>query len=668
MSRSAPGARTEREEEAWSQVRQRAGDAVERWRALQAALRSDPESGGGPGSSGDDGGYVDLAGFSGIEPGAGIVAGLPRRQAQFGSRDSGQRRVRQQEETFRAGIFSTVRRLLHWLWVAFWFAASVFWDAVRRRNSIESRARRLRETLQAAGLTAIKVGQQLSMRLDLLSYVYAAELEKLLDDVPPFPVEEAISEIEAAAGKSLCEIFAVFDPKPIGSASIACVYQAVLHSGRRVAVKVRRPGIGQGLAADLRALGILLKFAELFWLPPRFSNNFMRELGTMLFGELDFVSEARAIEIFRERAKEAKLKYVRAPDVHVRYCSRRVLVEDFVSGVWLTEVLAIVETQDEAGFAHLRALDIDPTLIAGRLLRVTRWAGLEGLLFHADLHPANIIVSSGSVLMLVDFGSVGAFTERERKIWRRFLYAQQIEDVGAMARAAMDLLEPLPPIDIDDLISETETVFWQDLYAYRSQHSEWWEKTSARIWMNFLRLARTRNIPMNLNTLRMIRATLLVDTLALRLDENIDQQVEYVKYERSAGKRARKRLRKKMGDMFSVRSFIELEQIFEATRSALYRAQRSLDMPGARYSRLIGKTAYSVIAFFTLVASLFGGTLAVAGGVGLWRRVQGETTHLDVWGSLTDHVLPNSVFQGVAVVGLLIYGRWVYYRLRGLER
>lgn len=659
MSHSTPRAEPGRDDEARSRVARRAVRAVDRWRSLRRRAEADSET------LRDVSEALAKAGSS--DDAAGVIASLPRREARFRARDSEQRRVRQQEERFRAGLLHTLWRLLHWTWVVLRFAAAVLWDWVSRRNTAERRARRLRMTLQSAGLTAIKVGQQLSMRIDILSYVYAAELEKLLDDVPPFPVEQAIEEIEAAAERPLAEIFAVFDPEPIGSASVACVYQAVLHGGQRVAVKVRRPGIGQGLAADLRALGILLKIAEMFWLPPRFSNNFMRELGTMLFGELDFVSEARAIEIFRQRARTAKLKYVRAPEIHVELSSRRVLVEDFVSGVWLTEVLAIIENQDEAGLEYLRTLGVDPSLIAGRLLQVTRWAGLEGLLFHADLHPANIIISPGSVLMLVDFGSVGAFTERERTIWRRFLYAQQIEDVGAMARAAIDLLEPLPPIDIDELISETESVFWQDLYAYRSSHSEWWEKTSARIWMNFLRLARLRNIPMNLNTLRMIRATLLVDTLALRLDENIDQHVEYAKYEKGAGKRARKRLKKKMRDMFSVRSFIELEQIFEASRSALYRAQRSLDMPGARYSRLIGKTAYSVIASFTLVASLLGGTVAVGLSVALWRWSQGIQDRVDLWHTLVEHVLPNGLFQAAAVAGVVVYGRWVYFRLRGLE-
>lgn len=641
-------------------ARRRAQQAVDRWRRAQRPPAQTAGAKDGLDTAPSAPGRTTTAGD-------GVFASLPRRQAQFRAGEGDQRRVRQRQETFAAGSLATTWRLLHWIWIALRFAGAVGWDWIRRRNTQERRARRLRHTLQAAGLTAIKVGQQLSMRIDILPYAYAAELEKLLDAVPPFPLEQAIAEIEASAGRPLADVFAVFDPTPIGSASISCVYQAVLHSGERVAVKVRRPNIGNDLAADLSGLAILLKFTELFWLPPRFSNNFMRELTTMLFGELDFVNEARSIEIFRRRVKKAKIRYVRAPKVYFRLSNRRVLVEEFVSGVWLTEVLAIVEGKNEAGFEYLRSLAIDPTLVAGRLLRATRWAGFEGLLFHADLHPANIIVSPGSVLMLVDFGAVGAFTERERTIWRRFLYAQQIEDVGAMARAALNLLEPLPPIDIDELISETEAVFWQDLYAYRSKHAEWWEKTSARIWMSFLGLARSRNIPLNLNTLRMIRATLLVDTLALRLDANIDHYREYAKYEQGAGKRARKRLEGKLREMLSVRSFIEVEQMFEASRSILYRLQRSLDMPVARYSRLIGKSAYTAIAALNLALTLVAGTCAVGFVVAVVRRFQGSTQAVEWWRSVVDLVLPSGLYQAGVVVITASACRWVYYHLRGRE-
>ena len=595
-----------------------------------------------------------------------VIATLPRRPPMFQVGEGKPRPVQHQEEVFRAGLFRTFYRLLHWTMVGVALFTGVLWDLVRRRSTPETRARRLRTTLQKAGITAIKVGQQLSMRIDLIPYAYGVELEKLLDRVPPFPVERAIEEIEKATGGPLAETFKAFDPKPIGSASVSCVYQAILLDGSSVAVKVRRPNIGRNLAADLRALTLLMKFLELFWLAPGFTYNFTRELGTMLFGELNFIAEGRYIELFRRRVRKAKIKYVQAPKVYHHLSNRRVLVEEFFSGVWLTEMLAAVENDDQDALAAMRSKGLKPELVARRLLKINRWGGFEGLLFHADLHPANVIVTQRSRLMLIDFGACGAFTQSERAVWRRFIYAQNNEDVGTMARTALNLLEPLPPMDVDEFRAQAESMFWQDMYAYKSKHSEWWERTSARIWINFLRLARERNIPMNLNTLRMIRATMLVDTLALRLDSSIDQYKEYANYEKGAGKRARKRLAKKVRRSFGVRSYIEFEQLFEWSRSVGYRIQRALDSPVLQYSQLIGKAAFATATIVKLVGTLGAWTTA-CWSVALVRSwvVEGELPSPFV--VMERSVLPNTIFLVGSALIVLVLGRRMLYRLRERE-
>src|SRR5262249_45122090 len=145
----------------------------------------------------------------------------------------------------------------------------------------------------------------LSLRADLLPYAYCAELSKMLDRVKAFPTPQAVAIIERSLGRPLNAIFAVFDPTPIGSASLACVYQATLLSGERVAVKVRRPGIGPLLAADLRALDWLLIIAEtLTFIKPGLTTNFRHDLRKMLLGELNFRAEARYQEMFRLRAEK----------------------------------------------------------------------------------------------------------------------------------------------------------------------------------------------------------------------------------------------------------------------------------------------------------------------------------------------------------------------------
>ena len=96
----------------------------------------------------------------------------------------------------------------------------------------------------------------------------------MLDQVPSFPTAEAIAIIERSLGRPIDDLFAQFDPDPIGSASLACVYQAGSKTGERVAVKVRRPELGPVLAADLSAMNWLLVRAKPHHHPARPDQGF----------------------------------------------------------------------------------------------------------------------------------------------------------------------------------------------------------------------------------------------------------------------------------------------------------------------------------------------------------------------------------------------------------
>lgn len=453
-----------------------------------------------------------------------VLAPLPRRPA-FTSTAVSQIAPRTLRLTspFETGVWITLRRMLVWLRGIIAFAGGTFVDVVRRRDTERRRAVRLRETITRIGGSFIKLGQQASVRADLLPQAYCEELTSLLDQVDPFPVDQAIEAIERVTGRPLGDTFAAFDPSPVGSGSIACVYQAVLHSGDRVAVKVRRPDVGKQITADLRVLGWMSRVAETFTLlRPGFTDNVLSEIRTSLLEELDFYKEARFQEIFRRRAKKARRRYFTAPRLYPDLCGEDVVVEEFVSGVWLFELLAAVETNDVEALARMAELNIDPVEVAKRMIWVSHWGLWDSVFFHGDPHPANIIVQRDNLLVFIDFGAMGSLPASRRAAMRQIFNLMEHEDLEGMARLSLTLLEPLPPIDTDQVIKAVEEVFWDALVAARSKHSEWYERTTAQLWLGFFRVTSRFKIPMSFDTVRLIRATLLYDTLAARLYNDID--------------------------------------------------------------------------------------------------------------------------------------------------
>ena len=563
------------------------------------------------------------------------------------------------------------QRLIAWLFAILHFLVAGFIDTLFRRNSTERRAVRLREMFERMGGTAVKIGQQMAMRIDLVPYAYAYELAKLLDAVPPFPVEEAIEVIERTTGRALSESFASLDPKPIGSASVACVFQGVLHTGERVAVKVRRPGIDLIFAADCRAVGWAMEMLErLTIVRPGFTKNFVSEFTHMLFEELDFVKEARYTELFARGIRKAKIENVRAPRVHFDLSGEEILVMEFVTGVFMSEIIAAVEQKDGHLLGLLERLDIRPKRLARLLLRTNHFCMFENLLFHADPHPANIIVRPGNEIVLIDFGSCGTYTWKERHIWRELAHAHRRQDVAQMVQAALALIEPLPPIDIDEFTKELERVFWQDLYAFKSKHSEWWEHTSARIWISFLELSRKYQIPMRLNFLRMIRSTLLYETVAARLWHRVNSYHEHHRYNRQAGKRARKRLHREMRHTLTrgvdPRTWLRVEQLREIGSRAVYLMQRFVDAPPFRFSMLIGKAVYAVSQVLRALVWLASATLVVAFGLQLYRWLYLGEEKYTIVAAFID-VLSDRWWQAYCVITFLFMTRRVLFRMLDRE-
>ena len=635
-------------------------DGVERWR-VQTGPESDVETAPTPFYEPAD---VDPELLAAEE----VLLDIPRRPP-FTATTASQIAPRRLRLTapFKAGLWMTLRRSILWMRAIAMFFAGVTLDRLRGRDSTRRRAIRLRESISRIGGSFIKLGQQASVRADLLPQEYTEELTSLLDRVEPFDVALAIEAIERVTGKPLRDTFSAFDPVPVGSASIACVYQAVLQTGERVAVKVRRPDIGRQITADLRILGWISSIAEtLTLLRPGFTDNVLSEVSSALLEELDFYKEARFQEIFRRRAKKARRKYFTAPKVYPALSGEDVIVEEFASGVWLFELLAAVETDDTEALHKLAELNIDPAEVARRMIWVSHWGLWDSVFFHGDPHPANIIVQRDNKLVFIDFGAMGSMPASRRAAMREIYNLMEHEDLEGMARLSLTLLEPLPPIDTDLVIKAVEHVFWDALIANRSKHSEWYERTSAQLWLGFFRVTSRFKIPMSFDTVRLIRATLLYDTLAARLDHDIDLTKEYRRYRRDSGKEAHRRIKRAADRRIDKgpdsEDYLRWEQLMQLGRSAIVQAERLTTLRTFNYGAYVGKMVSTLVLLISLTIQF----VAITAAATVLMMIFGPPQDGGAIGALGSVLRwwPYQLFMGVLVV---ISIRRVLFRLKDRE-
>jgi ubiquinone biosynthesis protein len=592
-----------------------------------------------------------------------VVRPMPRRKVSHSIDTLHVSLPRARRVAFKPGIILPIGRLFLWLWAIVQFYFGNLLDVLQRRSSVERRAARLRAVFEDLGGSFLKLAQQLSIRVDMLPYAYCAELSKMLDRVPAFPTSEAIAIIERNLGQPLGDVFEVFDPEPIGSASLACVYQAELKSGERVAVKVRRPGIGPLIAADLRALDWLLVVGEtLTFIPPDVGRRFTEDFRTILFNEMNFRAEARYTDLFRRRAAKRK-KDVTAPKVYFQYCTEEVMVSEFVSGVWMWELLAAVDRNDQEFLSRVAQIGIEPKALASKLVVIMLRESQEELFFHADPHPANLVIMPNNKVCFIDFGAIGRFSTATRKIFRELRYHMAKGDIGRIVNTALSLAGPLPPMDIDKVRNEMEKIYSDWVYAMNSRDAEWWEKSTGQAWLRFLEVARQYSLPASYESITYFRTSFSYDSIITRLNRDIDIVKEFETYAREAGKEARERVKKTMKQRLrgpTDLDYLQMEEFADMITQFFFQVQRNIETPIIHFKNIVGKIAY--IASLVLKLGYF---VAAAIGVGLVADAVAKRWfgHEIEWHAMLERATTFGWIQLALIAVLLVLIRRIVIRL-----
>jgi ubiquinone biosynthesis protein len=265
---------------------------------------------------------------------------------------------------------------------------------------------RLRLALIELGPIFVKFGQAISTRRDLLPTDVADELAMLQDRVPPFPSDEVVAILEQAYGKSLPDVFAKFDEEPLAAASIAQVHAAVLPDGKKVIVKVLRPGVRGQIEQDLSVLYALAGLADKYWengkrLRPL---ELVAEYEKTVLDELDLMREGANAAQLKRNFEGSDLLYV--PDIYWDFCRPEVLVQERIYGVPISDMAALREANTNIQLLAENGVEIFFTQV------------FRHNFFHADMHPGNIFVQTDNPerprYAAVDFGIVGTLSPTDQ--------------------------------------------------------------------------------------------------------------------------------------------------------------------------------------------------------------------------------------------------------------
>jgi predicted unusual protein kinase regulating ubiquinone biosynthesis (AarF/ABC1/UbiB family) len=361
------------------------------------------------------------------------------------------------------------------------FLSVIWWDLVLRQvpglratvqRSSTARWRRIAQRFRRLavhmGGVLIKLGQFLSIRVDVLPPEVTVELAGLQDEVPAESLADVQGVVAAEFGRPVDQVFDWFAPQPEAAASLAQVHKARLVSGEEVVVKVQRPRIETLVETDLAAIRMAVNWLKIYRPIARRVdlNRLFDEFAITTRAELDFVAEGKNAERFA--ADFASNPDIYIADVYWDYTTQRVLTLENVASIKITDYDAI----EAAGISRAQ--------VARRLYDAYLKQIFVTNFVHADPHPGNLFVhplepSSEHdgpddprpfLLIFVDFGMVAAIPERLRASLRDYAIGIGTRDSHRIVQSYIDAGILLPGADRRRIEEATDALL-QRLWGVR---------------------------------------------------------------------------------------------------------------------------------------------------------------------------------------------------------
>ena len=420
-------------------------------------------------------------------------------------------------------FWANVRRLRHIVIVITRHAVAHFggtWLAhwLRLAPPRLSGPERLRTFFEDLGGTFIKFGQMLALQPDILSLEYCNALFSLLDQCAPFDYAQVEQIFIAETGKAPAEVFDSFETEPLATASIGQVHVGYV-GGRKVAIKVQRPTVETDFAGDIRLMmatinlikHLRLKFV--YWMIEP-----MSEFVGWTKEELDYRCEARYMEQLRHNARDNPQECV--PEVIWEYTTRRTLVTEFLEGDTVLAYLRAMETNNELMFHRLKSSGFEAHQVARHVIDNFLGDAFQHGVFHADLHPANLMILPGNVVGYVDFGITGVISRYSRQNLIALTLAYTRGDLEGMCEAFFKVSAIDSQSDVLKFRNGLERLAdgWYETSGKRTRL----RKNFTMVMLDMLRLSRATNIWPERDVIKYIRSSIALDGLITRFAPGFD--------------------------------------------------------------------------------------------------------------------------------------------------
>jgi ubiquinone biosynthesis protein len=379
----------------------------------------------------------------------------------------------------------------------------------------------IRQAFEELSGSFIKFGQILSLQVDSLPREYCDALLNLLDRVPAFPAAKVDEVFLAELGALPGDLYREFFYKPIASASIGQVHQAVLRDGTQAAVKVQRPGIRSDFERDILLMQVAVKL--ILWLRIRrlyFMRDPVRELATWTQDELDYRREAAFCGMLGDNAVHTPCE--RVPKIFWDLTRSRILTMEFLHGPTVSDYLRMVERKDERNLKALRDGGFVPSVFTSNVITNFLSDAFRFGVFHADLHPANLLILPNNVVGYVDFGIVAVLTPEARRKQIELTLAYSSGDAEAIYNGFLNICIVDENADLSGLrrrIEELATLWYEEpALAGRVR----FRVTVTQTMMDLLSVCQNYGVLVDREMIKYIRSTILADGLVSRLAPGVD--------------------------------------------------------------------------------------------------------------------------------------------------